>query len=65
MLENEKTGQMLFTETLSGGLPMAGQLSNHFVEGMRKIYELEPFIKLETSLAAEQGKGQKIYKRAV
>lgn len=25
---------------------MAGQLSNHFVERMRKIYELEPFIKL-------------------
>jgi hypothetical protein len=32
---------------------------------MRKIYELESFIKLETSLSAEQGKGKKIYKRAV
>jgi len=29
---------------------MAGQLSNHFIDGMRKIYELEPFIKLESSL---------------
>jgi glutaredoxin-related protein len=64
-LENEKTGQTLFEESLSGELPMTGQLSNHFIEGMRKIYELEPFIKLETSLSAEQGKGQKIYKRAV
>ena len=44
-LQNEKTGQMLFRETLSGEMPMAGQLSNHFVEGMRKIYELEPLYK--------------------
>ena len=44
---------------------MTGQLSNHFVEGMRKIYELEPFIKFETSLTGEQVKGSKIYKRAV
>lgn len=44
---------------------MTGQLSNHFIEGMRKIYELEPFIKLENYLATEQDKGQKIYKRAV
>lgn len=28
-------------------LPMTGQLSNHFVEGMRKIYELKPFIDIE------------------
>lgn len=64
-LENEKTGQTLFEESLSGELPMTGQLSNHFVEGMRKIYELEPFIKLESSLADQHGKGSKIYKRAV
>ena len=44
---------------------MTGQLSNHFVEGMRKIYELEPFIKMETLLAEEGKKGSKIYKRAV
>jgi hypothetical protein len=46
-------------------LPMTGQLSNHFVEGMRKIYELEPFIKMESSLPDEHGKGSKIYKRAI
>ena len=28
-------------------LPFSGQLSNHFIEGMRKIYELEPFISVE------------------
>ncbi len=44
---------------------MTGQLSNQFAEGMRKVYELEPFIKVEISITDEQGKGQKIYKRAV
>ncbi|MFI5343876.1 MAG: hypothetical protein ACHQUC_06615 [Chlamydiales bacterium] len=44
---------------------MTGQLSNHFVEEMRKIYELEPFIKLESLLAEESKKGAKIYRRAV
>ena len=63
-LENEKTGQILFEESLSGELPMTGQLSNHFVEGMRKIYELEPFIKLEISLT-DEGKGAKTSKKAV
>jgi len=46
-------------------LPMSVPLSNHFVEGMRKIYELEPFIKMESSLADERGKGSKIYKKAI
>jgi len=32
---------------------------------MRKIYELEPFIKMESSLADELGKGAKIFKKAV
>jgi hypothetical protein len=63
--ENEKTGQILFEESLSGGMPMTGQLSNHFIEGMRKIYELEPFIKMESSLADERGRGSKIYKRVI
>jgi hypothetical protein len=48
-----------------GNVPMTGQLSNHFVEGMRKIYELEPFIKLESLLTEEVKKGLKIHKRAV
>ena len=47
VLENEKTGQILFEESLTGHVPFSGQLSNHFIEGMRKIYELEPFISIE------------------
>ena len=63
-LENEKTGQMLFRETLSGEMPVTGQLSNHFVEGMRKIYELEPFIKMGSLPTECPSKGLKRYQRA-
>ncbi|MFN0064874.1 MAG: hypothetical protein ACKVOH_01420 [Chlamydiales bacterium] len=43
---------------------MTGQLSNHFIEGMRKIYELEPFIKMGLHLIESMNKGLKGYKRA-
>ncbi len=49
-LENEKTGQILFEESLSGGMPMTGAFSNHFLEGMKQLYELEPFIKVKPYL---------------
>lgn len=41
---------------------MTEQLSNHFVEGLRKVYELEPFIKLESSLPDMYCKGSKSIK---
>lgn len=46
-------------------MPMTGQLSNHFVEGMRKIYELEPFIKLEDSNGNKANKASKNYRKAI
>ncbi len=46
-------------------MPMTGQLSNHFVEGMRKIYELEPFIKLEDLECDKTNKTSKSYKKAI
>jgi hypothetical protein len=46
-------------------LPMTGQLSNHFALGMRKIYEIEPFIKIESTLYNDSCKGSKIYKMVV
>src|SRR5262245_53815343 len=52
-LQNEKTGNAFISENVSGDVPTDGQLSNHIVEGMRKIYELESFIKKETSLVSE------------
>ena len=44
--------------------PMGGQLSNHFVEGMRKIYALEPFIKMGLLPSEYLKKSQKRYQRA-
>lgn len=44
---------------------MTGQLSNHFVEGMRKIYELEPFIKIENSADDRINKMSKNYRKAI
>ena len=64
-LQNKKAEHLAISDKTFGNVPMTGQLSNHFVEGMRKIYELEPFIKMESSLADERGKASKIYKRAV
>lgn len=32
------------------GLPFSDLTSNQFIDGMRKIYELEPFIKMTTLL---------------
>lgn len=45
-------------------LPVTGQLSNHFIEGMRKIYELEPFYKDEIfSCSSSELKDQRSIKR--
>lgn len=64
-VEKEKTGNIVISENVSGELPMTGQLSNHFIEGMRKIYELEPFINMESSLADGTNKVSKNCKKAV
>jgi hypothetical protein len=45
-------------------LPMTGHLSNHFVEGMRKIYELEPFIEMGPLPSEGLNTGPKRYKKA-
>jgi hypothetical protein len=55
VLENEKTGQDLFCETLSGELPFTDLTSNQFIDGMRKIYELEPFIKTYSTNTNREG----------
>jgi hypothetical protein len=54
-LENEKTGQILFEESLSGELPFTDLTSNQFIDGMRKIFELEPFIKIYSMSANREG----------
>ena len=64
MLENEKTGQVLFEESLSGELPFTDLTSNQFIEGMRKIFELEPFIKIHP-ISESGGSGALIREMAV
>lgn len=44
---------------------MTGQLSNHFIEGMAKIYELEPFIKVEPYLTNQWGRAGGGNKKAI
>lgn len=46
-LQKEKTGNIVISENVSGDVPFTDLTSNQFIEGMRKIYELEPFIKLQ------------------
>lgn len=62
---NRAPKQTKSRENVSGDVLMSDNYRTHFVEGMRKIYELEPFIKLESSLVSEESKGLKIQKRAI
>ena len=45
-LQKEKTGNIVISENVSGDVPFTDLTSNQFIEGMRKIFELEPFIKI-------------------
>jgi hypothetical protein len=45
-LQKEKTGKTFISENISGYLPFTDLTSNQFIDGMRKIYELESFIKI-------------------
>ena len=38
-------------------MPNTGVFPNQFLEGMKQIYELEPFIKLEPHLTNQWGRG--------
>lgn len=44
--------------------PFTDLTSNQFIDGMRKIYELEPFIKSGLLPIESMNKGLKGYKRA-
>jgi hypothetical protein len=53
---NKKIEPSIISEKMFGEVPMTGQLSNQFIEGIRQIYELEPFIKVENSVYHEWGR---------
>lgn len=61
----KKSEHLAISDKTFGNVPTDGQLSKHIVEGMRKIYELEPFIKKEASVVSEGNKGSKAYEKAV
>ena len=52
-------GAFFPTEKMSGNVPFTALTSNQFAEGMRKIYDLEPLIKLRsgqgTKVLTEEG----------
>jgi hypothetical protein len=63
-LQNEKTGQILFEESLSGELPFTDLTSNQFIDGMRKIFELEHFINISW-ISQNAGSNERIPAEAV
>ncbi len=44
----KKNGNMVISENVSGNMPFTDLTSNQFIDGMRKIFELEPFIKIHS-----------------
>jgi hypothetical protein len=45
-------------------MPSAGAFSNQFLEGMKQLYELEPFIKVKPYLTNQWEKNDKLVKSA-
>jgi hypothetical protein len=63
-LQNEKTGNIIISENVSGDVPSTGAFSNQFLEGMKQLYELEPFIKVKPYLTNQWEKSNNKIKRA-
>ena len=55
-LGKERAGQVFRLEKMSGNVPFTDLTSNQFIDGMRKIYELEPFIKIHSISASRESK---------
>ena len=45
---------LAYLSTIKSELPFTDLTSNQFIDGMRKIYELEPFIKLNMEESMSQ-----------
>jgi hypothetical protein len=43
-LQKEKAGNTINFENVSGDVPFTDLTSNQFIDGMKKIFELQPFI---------------------
>lgn len=63
-LESKKCGDTLISENVSGDVLGAGAFSNQFLEGMKQLYELEPFIKVKPYLTNQWEKSGRVSKNA-
>ncbi|MGB7978782.1 MAG: hypothetical protein WCF19_06460 [Chlamydiales bacterium] len=63
-LGNKKCGDTSVSENVPGDVPRTGAFSNQFLEGMKQLYELEPFIKVKPYLTNQWEKGGRAIKHA-
>jgi|688.fasta_scaffold05921_5 hypothetical protein len=63
-LQNEKTGNISEMIMFPANVPSTGAFSNQFLEGMKQLYELEPFIKVKPYLTNQWEKNDGKVKRA-
>ena len=63
-LQKEKTGNTSVSKNVSGDMPSTGAFSNQFLEGMKLLYELEPFIKVKPYLTNQWEKNNSKIKNA-
>ncbi len=55
-LKIKKTRNIVISENVSGYMPFTDLTSNQFIDGMRKIFELESFIKIHSISESREGK---------
>lgn len=63
-LQKGKNGNAFISENVSGNVPSTGAFSNKFLEGMKQLYKLEPFIKVKPYLTNQWEKGNRPVKTA-
>jgi hypothetical protein len=54
--KTKKTGNAFISENVSGNVSFIDLTSNHFIDGIRKIFDLEPFIKIHSISESSEGK---------
>jgi hypothetical protein len=53
-LQKQKTGNAFTSENISGDVPSPGAFSNQFIEGMKKLYELQSFLDIRLLRQGEE-----------
>ena len=63
-LGNKKAERLDISDKTFGNVPSTGAFSNQFLEGVKQLYELEPFIKVKPYLTNQWEKNNGKIKRA-